>query len=152
MDHINSECSLHSVPKEEYVCGVPWKFDLLWDEEGPLIDLTIEREPTEKTEFDIKIDIKVSRADEKYYSYLVSYQDFIYAVCKAYTEVILKYGFFGFHHSLQYGSDLQTSQFLYLKAIALNNFEATKEITDPKNDIRYYSNLDEELKLMKFEM
>ena len=152
MDHINSECSLHSVPKEEYVCGVPWKFDLLWDEEGPLIDLTIEREPTEKTEFDIKIDIKVSRADDKYYSYLVSYQNFIYAVCKAYTEVILKYGFFGFHHSLRCGGDLQTSQFLYLKAIALNNFEATKEITDPKNDIRYYSNLDEELKLMKFEM
>ena len=108
----------------------------------------MEREPTEKTEFDIK----VSRADDKYYSYIVSYQDFIYAVCKAYTEVILKYGFFGFHHSLQCGADFKTSQFLYLKAIALNNFEATRETSDPKEHSRYYSNLDKELELMKFEM
>ena len=56
------------------------------------------------------------------------------------------------HHSLRCGGDLQTSQFLYLKAIALNNFKATKEISDPKEYSRYYSNLDKELELMKFEM
>lgn len=146
------ECSLHSIPKEEYVCGGNWKFEINWDGEGPLTNIMIEREPTERTEFDIKINLIAYKGDkEKHYTYVVSYQDFIYAVCKAYTEMVRKYGLFGFHRSFPYG-DIILRQFLYLKAIALNNFDPIKDTVDPQNDWRYYSNFDEELELMKFEM
>ena len=82
-----------------------------------------EREPTDWTKFDIKIDLKTNKAYiEKHYTYIVSYQDFVYAICNAYTEMIKKYRLFDFHRSFPDG-DIILRQFLYLKAIVLNNFD-----------------------------
>ena len=104
---------------------IPWKTKFTWDEEGSCSNWFLEREATEDTDFILKLHIDICRTETKSYNYEVRYKDFCYAVAKACTEVLKEYGFFGYHHSV-YNQDMNLRYLLFLKSVALDNFEARK--------------------------
>ena len=78
--------------------------------------------------------------------------DFCYAVAKAFTQLIKKHGFYGYHQST-YNQDFNMRYFLSIKSIALNNFDAL-EISDVKNEHvdGWGSCFEKELELLLFDM
>lgn len=128
---------------------VPYKVELYWDEEGSYSKWIFEREPTLDTDFMIKIDIFICRGSEKYYSYKVRYKDLCYAVAKGCTEVVKSYGIYGYHKRV-YEEDMNLRYLLFLKSVALDNFEARELNYDKKN--APYSSLEKELELLMFDM
>lgn len=139
---------------EEHPWGyidIPWKADFTWDEEGAHSKWTLERTPDESKDFMLKIHIEQHRAETTTYDYEVRYKDFCYAVAKACTETLKEYGFFGYHHST-YTQDMNIRYLLFLKSVALDNFEA--------RNLTYYEEkghgettvLNKELELLLFDM
>ena len=128
---------------------IPYKAELYWDEEGSYSKWIFEREPTLDNDFDIKIDIFICRVNEEHYSYKVRYKDFCYAVAKGCTEAIKKYGIYGYHKRV-YEEDMNLRYLLFLKSVALDNFEARELKYDEKGDP--CSSLEKELELLLFDM
>ena len=129
---------------------VPYKTNFYWDEEGSFIDWEIEHEPTLDREFDLYLKIIITRNDEKQkFEYTVSYKEFCYALSKACTELLKKYGINGFHQSYWDG-DINLRHLLFIKAIALDADEMIKVECKDKNEMK--SNIENELKLLLFDM
>lgn len=129
---------------------IPKKGAFVWDEEGSASQWVIEREPTLATDFDIKVSIDVCRAESKHYEYTVRYRDFCYAVAKACTEVLKSHGIYGYHHSV-YQDDMPLRYLLFIKSVALDNFEA-RELTDMGDNNGEGSSLEKEIELLLFDM
>ena len=130
------------------VCrDIPWRGRFTWDEEGAYSKWTLERTPDENADFMLNICIEHRRT----FKYTVPYKDFCYAVAKACTEMLKKHGFGGYHNST-YTQDMNVRHLLFIKSVALNNFEAT--------DLTYYqeqgcgetSDFQKELELLLFDM
>jgi len=138
---------------DEYPCRVrpiPQKGQFTWDEEGAESRWSIEREPTLDTDFDIKISIDICRSETKHYIYNVRYKDFCYAVAKACTEVLKSHGIYGYHHSI-YEDDMHLRYLLFIKSVALDNFEA-RQLTDMGDKNGEASSFKKEIELLMFDM
>lgn len=131
--------------------GIPWKSNFTWDEEGACSNWTLEREPTQNTDFMLRIHIEHCGTATKVYDYEVPYQDFCYAVAKACTEMLKEYGFFGYHHSV-YNHDINVRHLLFLKSIALNNFDARQLTYYDEKGHGATTDLQKELALLIFDM
>ncbi len=142
---------LHDIKLPVVVRDIPWKADFTWDEEGACSDWTIERVPDQSEDFLLKIHIEHHRAETKIYDYEVSYRDFCYAVAKACTEMLKEYGFYGYHYST-YTQDMNIRYLLFLKSVALNNFEARKLTCYDEEGHGETTDLQRELELLLFEM
>ncbi|HMM06660.1 MAG TPA: hypothetical protein PKD52_08360 [Clostridiales bacterium] len=142
---------LHGVELPSVVRDIPWKADFTWDEEGAYSDWTLERVPDQNIDFLLKIHIEHHRAETKIYDYEVSYRDFCYAVAKACTEMLKEYGFYGYHYST-YIQDMNIRYLLFLKSVALNDFEARKLTCYDKEGHGETTDLQKELELLLFEM
>lgn len=136
-------------------CGVyqniPWKGEFTWDEEGAYSHWTIEREPSEKEDFQIKITIEICRENKSKHTFVAEYKDFCYAVADAYTKMLKRYGFWGYHYST-YCSDIHLRYFLFLKSVALNCFDARQLMHYNDEEQGSASNLEKELELLLFDM
>lgn len=134
-------CTIRSIPK---------KGEFSWDEEGSASNWVIEREPTLDTDFDIKISINICRDETKHYEYSVRYKDFCYAVAKTCTEVLKSHGIYGYHHSI-YQDDMHLRYLLFVKSVALDNFEA-RVLTDMGNENGEGTSFEKEIELLMFDM
>jgi len=131
----------------------------MWNEEPSVSRWTIERDLIEsegkKWDYSFNLHIKIERlydSDEKtdeVFTFDVKYIDFCYAVAKAFTQLIKKYGFYGYHMST-YNQDLNMRYLLSIKSIALNNFDAV-HLTNINSD-GCTSSLEKELELLQFDM
>jgi hypothetical protein len=134
-------CTIRDIPKKGQFC---------WNEEGSESYWVIEREPTLDPDFNIKISIKLCRSETKYYEYTVRYKDFCYAVAKTCTEVLKSHGIYGYHHSV-FCDDMHLRYLLFLKSVALDNFEA-RELTENGDKNGESSDFEKEMELLMFDL
>lgn len=118
-----------------------------WDGEGPYLILEMTRE----WDGDV-IRLRASEDYGKTYTeYTVNDRDFCYAVAKAYTEAIKKFGFYGFRYSTE-GEPVMLHQLLFIKAYALGNTEARYlTVVDEELD-SCSSDFEKEMELLLFDM
>lgn len=128
----------------------PQKIELNWDEEGSSSHWSFLRLPSETEDFQVQIDICIRRDEEKHYSYQVRYQDFCYAVAKTCTEVLKSHGIYGYHHST-YVDDLNLRHLLFVKAVALDCFDA-RTLTWFEEGLGEGTDFEKELELLLFDM
>ncbi len=135
---------------------------ICWDEEGPMANISFCRLASTRSYFPPKDDadtvtVTISYEDRRdisgTYSYTVDGRDLCYAIGKAATDVIKKYGFHGYHYST--GCDtviydlFDMNQLVFFKAYALNAMEAR---TLKEEGWGFSSSFEEELELLLFEM
>lgn len=142
---------IHDIDPPFVEQDIPWKANFTWDEEGACSNWTIERDPTQNTDFMLKIHIEHCRTETKVYDYEVPYRGFCYAVAKACTEMLKEYGFFGYHHSV-YHQDMNVRYLLFLKSVALDNFEARELTYYGEKGHGETTDLQKELELLEFDM
>lgn len=129
---------------------IPHKAELHWDEEGACSHWIFTREPTEDADFEMQIDICISRKEERNYSYRVRYKDFCYVVAKTCTEVLKSHGLYGYHYST-YEDDFNLRHLLFIKAVALDCPEV-RMLKDNGDGLGYSTPFEKELELLLFDM
>lgn len=132
--------------------SIPHKAELHWGEEcWSYSHWTFTREPTEDRDFELQIDIHLSRdEEEERFSYKVRYKDLCYAVAKTCTEVLKSHGIYGYHHST-YTDDINLRHLLFIKAAALDCLEIRKP-TFVGDTYRTTTSFKDELELLLFDM
>ncbi len=130
---------------------IPWKASFVWDEEGSCSRWKIERVPDQNTTFTIKISIEIERDELERYEYEVAYEDMCYAVADACTKAIKKHGLWGYYHAI-YHPDMNLRYLLFLKSVALKNFEARKLTFYEEKGQGETSDFQKELELLQFDM
>ena len=156
----------NSYPKIE--CDLRTKIiraQIRWDSEGYITTIMLTRRfhdfsvpsPTEKD----NIEITINQRDK----YIVDARDLCYAVAKASTDAMKKYGFYGYNLTCGadcngYGDSIDIERLLFIKAYALNAMEAreTKELfkhpdylDDDFNDATF-SSFEKEIEILLFDM
>ena len=134
-----------------------------WDEEGRTDDITLIRRCSHyKTpipdQYD-PIDIELQYRQGKY-KYTVDGRDLCYAISKACTKALKKYGFRGYHSSSGscecFGDVINIEQLLFIKAYALNALQVRelKEVwRKPKSWMSAAgTSFEEEIQLLLFDM
>lgn len=144
---VDEDCDME--PGTVFV-DIPWRAGFVWDEEGSESRWRLERVPDQSTQFMLKIHIEHERDGLRIFDYEVPYQDFCYAVAKAYTQVLKEYGFFGYHCSI-YTQDIKVRYLLFLKAVALDRFE-TRQVRQRGKGRGEASDLKKEMELLLFDM
>lgn len=136
-----------------------------WDEEGRIVDVTLSRSSSQEDIFAIvpkeqpdPIDIEFSYK-KGIFKYTVDGRDLCYAVARAYTEALKKYGFQGYLRSTgqQYIGDVfEMEELLFVKAYALDAMEARElkeEWRKPKSWMGAdSSSFEKEMELFLFDM
>ena len=137
----------------------PWKDDMdqskversfTWEEEGPWSDWEIECDSRcSGDNFDVTVKIDVSKDKGGKYEYTVNYADLCYAVTKACTAVLKKYGLLGYCKAAWY-SGINLRKLIILKAYALQCREVvTYRAADQEGEV---SDINKELELLLFDM
>lgn len=145
LDHFNE------VPPGTRYRDIPWRASFTWNEEGAESRWTLERIADESTNFMLKIHIEHERDETKTYDYEVPYKDFCYAVAKAYTDVLKEYGLYGYHYSV-FTQDLHIRYLLFLKAAALDYFDARHLTYYDEKGHGETTDFRKELELLLFDM
>ena len=123
-----------------------------WEDEGTDIDITFSRKVSDKIDYkNDMLDIEISSCDEILKQYTLKTKDFCYAVAKACTEVLKKYGFYGYRYSTEYDYFI-LHQLLYIKCFALRNFEARELAPHSENDEAMQTSFEKEIELLMFDM
>lgn len=133
-----------------------------WDEEGRFVDITLVRRDTDwcrptPDSFDpVDVELTYWRGT---FRYTVDGRDLCYAVARACTEALKKYGFWGYHYSsgnVSCGDNIDINRFLFLKAYALNAMEVrvlAEKWRKPKSWMSADAScFQEEMELLLFDM
>ncbi len=139
----------------------------LWDKEGSSANIRFSRIlPKDHSDCNLESDpIKVEiwyngDRENSLHTYVVEGRDLCYAIAKAVTDALKKYGIYGYYRSTSdsdnvcLGGYIDPEQFLFVKACALSNME-TRELTwieDFYGDDSKSSPIDKEIELLLFEM
>ena len=143
--------------KHEYLCDENYvihtvKTMVSWDEEGADIDIIFSRKVTESIDYENDmLDIEIRCYDDILKKYTLKTKDFCYAVAKACTEVLKKYGFYGYRYSTEYDHFI-LYQLLYIKSLALGNFEARELTPNGENNWDMRTSFEKEIELLMFDM
>lgn len=129
-------------------CCIPISAQISIDEEGSNIYWKIERENTKEIDCNLKINLIVDREETTSYNFTVKYKDFCYALAKACTEMIKKYGFIGYWKSY-WRNGFPLRQLLEIKAVALNNYDYVKTIFDNDSE---KSDINKEIEFLLMDM
>lgn len=123
-----------------------------WDNEGDVVEIVLSRDVNVDADFESDImQIEIKNYDKSLKHYTVKTKDLCYAVAKACTEVLKEYGFYGYRYSTEYDY-FNIHQLLYIKALALSNFEA-RELTDDGNfQFAKKSSFEKEIELLLFDL
>jgi hypothetical protein len=127
---------------------VPEKAKFYWDEEGVIIDWVISKDPFIQEEFDINIKLNIYGEEDETKEFTVSYKDFCYALAKAITQTLKKYGINGFYRGYC-SADINIRQFLHIKAIALGAKDYIDIFWTKDGDC---SDLNKEIELLMLDM
>lgn len=148
---IVDDTSCHDCPF--VYCDIPWKAAFEWDGETTSSSWTLQRTPDLSSDFTLTIDIKHIHEDgsEHPYHYEVPYKDFCHAIAKACTDMLKEYGFYGYHSST-YVQDMNVRYLLFIKSIALDNFDARELTHYNEQGHGVTSDFDKELELLLFDM
>lgn len=130
---------------------IPWKAQFTWDEERARSNWTLERIPNQSEEFMLKVHIVHERSEVKIYDYEIPYKDLCYAVAKACTDMLKEYGFYGYHYST-FTEDINIRHLLFLKSVALDNYDARKLTYYQEKGHGETTSLEKELELLLFDM
>ena len=123
-----------------------------WDEEGTDIDIIFSRKVTDGIDYENDmLDIEIRSYDDLLKKYTLKTKDFCYAVAKACTEVLKKYGFYGYRYSTEYDYFI-LHQLLYIKCFALGNFEARELTPNRENAGALQTSFEKEIELLMFDM
>ena len=143
------EREYHCLPDSNIIDEIIATVD--WDEEGSDVSFKMSRKINNSNEKDI-ITIKISTDYwESYREFKVDGRDFCYAVAKGCTEVLKKFGFYGYKYSTE--SDyFIIHQLLFIKAYALGNMESRKLYNLEGRFGSCKSNFEKELELLLFDM
>ena len=107
------------------------------------------------------VNLTIIFPDKTEYRYVVDGKDLCYAVAKAYTEVLKKYGFYGYYFATAgdtscSGDLIPIYMFLFIKAYGLMNMEAREfcELRGNKEEegLTVASSFEKELELLLFDM
>jgi len=151
-DHENEKEDIHTITTE-----------VLWDEEGRMDEIRFIRRdsdfkaPTPDRCDPIDVELVYWGGT---YRYTVDARDMCYALAKAATKALKKYGFRGYHSSSGscecYGDSINIEQLLFVKAYALNAMEVRelKEVwSKPCSWMRTEgTSFEKELELLLFDM
>ena len=118
-----------------------------WDDEGTYMIL----EMTKPVDGDIILLRASTDYGKTYNEYNVNDRDFCYAITKAYTEALKKFGFYGFRYSTE-GEPVMIHQLLFLKAYALGNMDARELIVVDEMLDCCKSSFEKEIELLLFDM
>lgn len=122
-----------------------------WDNEGTEIDIIFSRKVVHEIDCENDMmNIEIRRYNDTFKKYSVKTKDFCYAVAKACTEVLKKYGFYGYRHSTEYDYFI-LHQLLYIKCFALENFEA-RELMCSDNEWAKKTSFEKEMEILMFDM
>jgi len=144
-------------PGGSYVM-LPVKAEFSFEEEPGGSEWILSRnpptEPNNDNDFPVHVHIKLDRYRYGYdcgyeLDFDFKYSDLCYAVSKAFTKSIKKYGFYGYLHSASDSIDILN--LIFLKAIALGNSDAY-ELNYHKNKNSANSNFRREIELLVFDM
>ena len=147
----------HSMPCWRSVSTVKW------DEEGSVVSIRLSRRHNDSIEemtmdSDL-IDIELDTSQNKF-CYCVEGKELCYAIAKACTETIKKYGFMGYcfssDDSCRRGETIDLNKLLFIKAYALGAMEA-RELhllwREPKGWMNAHgSSFEKEIELFLFDM
>ena len=136
-----------------------------WDGEGVLFHITFTRKrifcgDRVSDEEDL-IEIGIGNPDDHQDTYTVDGRDLCYAVAKAYTEAIKKYGFYGYYSSTGgncngFGDVIDIHMILFIKAYALGAMDARRLETVWKKENSWMraegTSFDKELELLLFDL
>lgn len=147
----------HQMPCWRYVSS------LKWDAEGSIVNLRLTRRHSDScqsySDSPDLVDIELHSCQGRF-CYCVNAKDLCYAIAKACTEAIKKYGFMGYCFSsdsgCRRGEFIDINKLLFVKAYALDVMEV-RELQalwrDPKGWMSAYkSSLEKELELLLFDM
>lgn len=123
-----------------------------WDNEGDVVEIILSR----KYEYEIAYENDLTEIEIKNYDtvlkkYTVKTQDLCYAVAKACTEVLKEYGFYGYRYSTEQDY-FKLHQLLYIKSVALLNFEARELTSDDEAEWAKRTSFEKEMELLLFDM
>ena len=122
-----------------------------WDEEGTDIDIFFSRKVMDEIDYENDVlDVEIRCYDDILKKYTLKTKDFCYAVAKACTEILKKYGFYGYRYSTEYDYFI-LHQLLYIKCFALGNFEA-RVLTDADDEFTKKTSFEKEMELLMFDM
>ena len=123
-----------------------------WEDEGTDIDIIFSRKVTDGIDYENDmLDIEIRSYDDTLKKYTLKTKDFCYAVAKACTEVLKKYGFYGYRYSTEYDHFI-LYQLLYIKCFALGNFEARELTPNSENAEALQTSFEKEIELLMFDM
>jgi len=136
--------------------------EVMWDGEGPYYTISLVRrntnykEPTPDEYDPIDIEIK----NKETYRYTVDGKDLCYAIAKAATQALKKYGFRGYYISSGsiccLGDPVNIEQLLFIKAYALNALETRQLKTVWRNPNSWMNpegtSFEQEMELLLFDM
>ena len=123
-----------------------------WDEEHDMAHIVMTRKWSNEIDFESDVmDIEFKRYDKLIKKYTVKTVDFCYAVAKACTEALKRYGFYGYRYSTEHDY-FQLHQFLYIKSLALMNFEARELVLECQDEYAKCSSFEKEMELLLFDM
>lgn len=123
-----------------------------WEDEETDVDIIFSRKVSDKIDYENDmLDIEIRSYDEILRQYTLKTKDFCYAVAKACTEVLKKYGFYGYRHSTEYDYFI-LHQLLYIKCFALGNFEARVLTPNSENEEVLQTSFEKEIELLVFDM
>ena len=123
-----------------------------WDNEGDVIEIVMSRKLVSDIDCENDfIEIGFKHYDKLLRRYTVKTVDLCYAVAKACTEVLKAYGFYGYRYSTEHDY-FKIHQFLYIKSIALMNFEAREFINTCEYGSVKCTSFEKELELLMFDM
>jgi hypothetical protein len=130
---------------------ISYRAEFTWNEEGSYSRWLLERKPDLNHDFTVKLCIEIQRGeDSKDYNFKFFYEDLCYAVAKAYTTVLKRYGFFGYRFSTYY-EDININHLLYLKSVALNCLKIREWSNHPSGHGEV-TNFEDELEPLLFDM
>ena len=151
-DDFHSEWSARDCISDENHAIHTVKSMVDWDNEGKDVEIILSRKCKLDIDFESDLtDIEIKNCDTILKSYSVKTKDLCYAVAKACTEVLKKYGFYGYRYSTEYDYFI-IHQLLYIKSFALGNFEARKLAPHSENEEVMQTSFEKEIELLLFDM
>ena len=122
-----------------------------WDNEGDVVDMIMSR----KVALDLdcendQLHVEIRNYGKVLKDYTVKTKDFCYAVAKACTDVLKEYGFYGYRHSTEHDCFV-LHQLLYIKSVALGNFEA-RRLYHVNDEFAQRTSFADEMELLLFDM